>query len=197
MDKTQKRDLPTASQLEEELKREQYRHRYSYVLRNTIYTLIVVAALSVLAATLFLPVLQIYGTSMEPTVTAGDIVVSLKGSEFKQGDLICFYYQNTVLVKRVIAVSGDWVDMDEAGNVYVNGELLEEPYLEENAKAYGTVTIEFPYQVGEGRIFVMGDHRSTSIDSRTEEIGDVAEEYIIGKIVFRIWPLSRIGALGL
>lgn len=189
-------DLPTASQLEAELKYEQYRHRYSGVLRSTIYTLIVVAALSVLVATLFLPVLQIYGTSMTPTVTAGDIVVSIKGSDFKQGDLISFYYQNTVLVKRVIATSGDWVDMDESGNVYVNGELLDEPYLEDDAKAYGTVTIDLPYQVGEGRVFVMGDHRSTSIDSRTEEIGSVAEEYIIGKIIFRIWPLTEFGPLG-
>lgn len=189
------RDYPTAAQLEAELKRTQYKRRYSSVLRSTIYTLIVVAALSVLVATLFLPVLQIYGTSMTPTVTAGDIVVSIKGSEFKQGDLVSFYYQNTVLVKRVIATSGDWVDIDEDGNVYVNGERLDEPYLEEGAKAYGTVTIDLPYQVGEGRIFVMGDHRATSIDSRTEEIGDVAEEYIIGKIVFRIWPLSEIGSL--
>lgn len=186
---------PTAAQLEAELKHEQYRHRYSGVLRSTIFTLIVVAALSVLIATLFLPVLQIYGTSMTPTVTAGDIVISVKGSDFEQGDLISFYYQNSVLVKRVIATSGDWVDMDESGNVYVNGDLLDEPYLEDGAKAYGTVNIEFPYQVEEGRVFVMGDHRSTSIDSRTEEIGCVAEEYIIGKIVFRIWPLKSIGSL--
>lgn len=189
-------DLPTAKQLEEELKYEQYRHRYSSVLRSTIYTLVVVAALSVLVATLFLPVLQIYGTSMTPTITAGDIVISIKGSDFKQGDLISFYYQNTVLVKRVIATSGDWVDMDKSGNVYVNGKKLDEPYLKEDAKAYGTVTVDFPYQVGEDRVFVMGDHRSTSIDSRTEEIGSVAEEYIIGKIVFRIWPLNRFGSLG-
>lgn len=189
-------DFPSSAQLEAELKRTQYKHRYTSVLRSTIYTLIVVAALSVLVATLFLPVLQIYGTSMTPTVTAGDIVVSIKGSDFEQGDLVSFYYQNSVLVKRVIATSGDWVDMDENGNVYVNGELLDEPYLEEGAKAYGTVTIDFPYQVEEGRIFVMGDHRSTSIDSRAEEIGSVAEEYIIGKIIFRIWPLTEIGSLG-
>lgn len=188
-------DLPTAQQLEEELRYEQYRHRYSSVLRSTVYTLIVVAALSVLVATLYLPVLQIYGTSMTPTITAGDIVVSIKGSEFEPGDLISFYYQNSVLVKRVIATSGDWVDMDEDGNVYVNGELLDEPYLQDGAKAYGTVTIDLPYQVGEGRVFVMGDHRSTSIDSRAEEIGCVAEEYIIGKIVFRIWPLADFGSL--
>lgn len=191
-----KTDFPTVSQLEAELKYEQYRHRYSGVLRSTIYTLTVVAALSVLVATLFLPVLQIYGTSMTPTITAGDVVVSIKGSDFRQGDLISFYYQNSVLVKRVIATSGDWVDMDDAGNVYVNGEMLDEPYLEDGAKAYGTVTIDLPYQVGEGRVFVMGDHRSASIDSRTEEIGSVAEEYIIGKIVFRIWPLTGFGSLG-
>lgn len=188
--------LPTAAQLEAELKYEQYRHRYSTVLRSTIYALIVVAALSVLVATLFLPVLQIYGTSMTPTVTAGDIVVSVKGSGYQPGDLISFYYQNSVLVKRVIATAGDWVDMDEDGNVYVNGELLDEPYLEDGAKAYGTVTIDLPYQVGEDRVFVMGDHRSTSVDSRTEEVGCIAEEYIIGKIVFRIWPFNRFGSIG-
>lgn len=186
--------LPTAEQLEAELKYEQYRHRYSTVLRSTVYTLVVVAALSVLVATLFLPVLQIYGTSMTPTVSAGDIVVSVKGSGYQRGDLISFYYQNSVLVKRVIATEGDWVDIDEEGNVYVNGARLDEPYLEE--PAYGTVTIDLPYQVGENRVFVMGDHRSTSIDSRTEEIGCVAEEYIIGKIVFRIWPLSGFGFIG-
>lgn len=192
--KLKRSGLPTAEQLEEELKYEQYRHRYSAVLRSTVYTLIVVAALSVLVATLFLPVLQIYGTSMTPTVSAGDIVVSVKGSGYQRGDLISFYYQNSVLVKRVIATDGDWVDIDGEGNVYVNGARLDEPYLEE--RAYGTVNISLPYQVPEGRVFVMGDHRSTSIDSRTEEIGCVAEEYIIGKIVFRIWPLSGFGFIG-
>lgn len=192
--KLKRSGLPTAEQLEEELRYEQYRHRYSSVLRSTVYTLVVVAALSVLAATLFLPVLRIYGTSMTPTVSAGDIVVSVKGSGYQRGDLVSFYYQNSVLVKRVIATGGDWVDIDEEGNVYVNGARLEEPYLEE--AAYGTVTISLPYQVGEGRVFVMGDHRSTSIDSRAEEIGCVAEEYIIGKIVFRIWPLSGFGFIG-
>lgn len=186
-------DLPTSGQLEAELGREQYRRRYSSTLRSTVYTLIVVAALSVLAATLFLPVLQIYGSSMEPTVTAGDIVVSVKGADLEPGDVLSFYYQNSVLVKRVIATAGDWVDIDQDGNVYVNSQRLEEPYLVE--KAYGTVTIDLPYQVPEGRVFVMGDHRATSVDSRTEEVGCVAEEYIIGKIVFRIWPFSGFGSL--
>lgn len=193
-EKTKNTSPPTAAQLEAELKHEQYRHRYSGVLRSTIYTLVVVAAISVLTATLFLPVLQIYGSSMEPTVTAGNIVVSVKGADLEPGDVISFYYQNTVLVKRVIATSGDWVDIDGDGSVYVNGALLDEPYLAE--RAYGTVTIDLPYQVPEGRVFVMGDHRSTSMDSRTEEIGCVAEEYIIGKIIFRIWPLSEFGFIG-
>ena len=194
-EKTGKRKVspPTSGQLETELKREQYRHRHSSVLRSTIYALVVVAAVAVLVATLFLPVLQIYGSSMEPTVSAGDIVVSVKGAELKQGDVISFYYQNSVLVKRVIATSGDWVDLDAEGNVYVNGELLDEPYLTE--KAYGVVTIDLPYQVPEGRVFVMGDHRSTSVDSRTTEVGCVAEEYLIGKITFRIWPLNQFGFL--
>lgn len=184
---------PTVEQLEKELKHEQYRGRYFNVLRSTVYTLIVVAAVSVLTATLFLPVLQIYGSSMEPTVSAGNIVVSVKGADMEPGDLISFYYQNSVLVKRVIAVSGDWVDISEDGDIYVNGELLDEPYL--TAKAYGEVTISLPYQVPEGRVFVMGDHRSTSVDSRTTEVGCVAEENIIGKIVFRLWPLSQFGFL--
>lgn len=194
--KRRRSELPAAAQLETELKRIQYRRRYSTVLRSTVYTLLVVAALSVLIATLFLPVLRIYGTSMTPTVTAGDLVVAVKGSDYRQGDMISFYYQNSVLVKRVIAVAGDWVDLDEDGNVYVNGELLDESYLEDGAKAYGTVTIDLPYQVEEGRVFVMGDHRTTSVDSRTEEIGCIAEEYIIGKIIFRIWPLNRFGFIG-
>lgn len=192
--KKKKTDFPSAAQLETELKREQYRYRYASVLRSTIFSLIVVAAFSVLVATLFLPVLQIYGHSMEPTVTAGDMVISVKGSDLEPGDVLSFYYQNSVLVKRVIATSGDWVDIDEDGNVYVNGDLLDEPYLAE--KAYGTVTIDLPYQVPDKKVFVMGDHRSTSLDSRTEEIGCVAEEYIIGKIVFRIWPLSELGFIG-
>lgn len=188
-------ERPEIAQLEAELRRERYKHRYGAVIRSTVYTLIVVAAVAVLVAVLFLPVLQIYGSSMEPTLTEGDIVVSLKGTDFEQGDLTCFYLGNKVLVKRYIAGPGQWVDMDEDGNVYVDGELLEEPYLTE--KALGDCNISLPYQVPENRIFVLGDHRITSVDSRNTAVGCVSDEQIVGKIIFRVWPLSGFGALGL
>lgn len=184
---------PTLEQLETELKRETYHRRYRRVLRSTIYTLITVAAVSVLVATLFLPVLQIYGSSMTPSLTDGNIVVTVKGSSFEQGDIISFYYNNKILVKRVIAFAGDWVDIDDAGNVSVNGVPLDEPYV--NDKALGECDIELPYQVPDGKIFVMGDHRSTSADSRSTSVGCVAEEQIVGKIVFRVWPLDSFGPL--
>lgn len=185
--------FPTSPQLVEELKWEQYRHRYASVIRSTVGTILCTMAIAVLVAVLCLPVLRIYGTSMTPTVEEGDIVVCIKGADLKVGDVCAFYYQSNVLVKRVIAVAGDWVDLDTDGNVYVNGILLEEPYLKEGAKAYGTVTQTFPIQVPEGRIFVLGDHRSTSMDSRTTELGFIAEENLVGKIVFRVWPFGGIG----
>lgn len=185
--------LPTAQQIEEELNRAKYRRRYRRVLRSTIYTLITVAAVAVLVATLLMPVLQIYGSSMTPTLTDGDIVLTLKTSEFKQGDIVAFYYNNKILVKRVIATSGQWVDITEDGDVYVNEKRLEEPYLEE--KALGDCNIEFPYQVPESRIFVMGDHRSISIDSRNTAVGCVAEEQLVGKLVYRVWPIGVFGEI--
>ena len=196
MRKEQKIDVssaPTVAQLEQELSRETYRRRYNRVLRSTIYTLITVAAVAVLVATLFLPVLRIYGTSMTPTTTDGDIVVSVKGGSFERGDIIAFWFNNKILVKRVIAQAGEWVDIDEAGNVSINGEPLDEPYLTE--KALGECDIELPYQVPDGRLFVMGDHRSTSSDSRSSAVGCVAEEQIVGKLVFRVWPLGEFGPL--
>lgn len=185
--------MPELAQLKSELQRENEKIRYRKVLRSTIYTLIVVAAAAVLVATIWMPVLRIYGTSMVPTLDAGDIVVSVKGVEFSSGDLIAFYVGNKILVKRCIANPGQWVDVDEEGNVYVDGELLEEPYLTE--KALGDCNIEFPYQVPESRYFCLGDHRSTSLDSRNTAVGCVAEEQVVGKIVFRIWPLSGFGIL--
>ena len=184
---------PTVMQLEEELKRETYRRRYSQVLRSTIYTLITVAAVAVLVATLFLPVLRIYGSSMTPTLADGDIVVSVKGRDFERGDIIAFWFNNKILVKRVIAQPGEWVDIDENGNVLIDGELLNEPYLTE--KSLGECDIDLPYQVPEGRIFVMGDHRSTSSDSRNSTVGCVAEEQIVGELVFRVWPMNGFGPL--
>lgn len=182
---------PTTEQLEGELKRVRYKSRYRSVLRSTIYSLITVAAIAVLIATLWLPVLQVYGNSMTPTLQNGEIIITVKVSEFEPGDIISFYYNNKILIKRVIARSGEWVNMDADGNVYVNETLLDEPYLDE--KAFGDCNIELPYQVPEGRVFVMGDHRSTSVDSRNSAVGCVAQEQIVGKILFRVWPLAKFG----
>jgi signal peptidase I len=179
------------SQLEAELKREKHKHRYRTVLKSTISTLIVVAAVAVLAATLWMPVLQIYGNSMTPTLKEGQIVVSLKGSDLEQGDLVAFYVGNKLLVKRVIAESGEWFDITEEGVVFVNGKELDEPYLQE--KAFGECDIELPYQVPESRYFLMGDHRTSSIDSRSSVIGCIDKEQIVGKIVFCVWPPEDFG----
>ena len=185
-------ERPTVAMLEAELKRVKYKQRYRVVLKSTIYTLITVAAVAVLVATLWLPVLQIYGTSMTPTLQDGEIVFSVKTADLEQGDIIAFYYNNKILAKRVIAGPGDWVDIcPETGNVSVNNMALDEPYLTD--KSFGDADIEFPYQVPDGKIFVMGDHRSTSVDSRHSVVGCVAEEQIVGKIVFRVWPLGQFG----
>lgn len=184
-------ELPSYEQLEAELNRIRYKRRYRSVLRSTLYTLITVAAVAVLVATLWLPVLQIYGSSMAPTLKDGEIVFSVKTADMEPGNIVAFYYNNKILVKRVIAGPGDWVNISPDGTVYVNGEMLEEPYLEE--KAFGDADIELPYQVPDGRIFVMGDHRATSVDSRHIAVGCVAEEQIVGKIVFRVWPVDRLG----
>lgn len=186
-------DMPTLEQLEKELNRERFRSRYGDAVRSTIYALITVAAAAVLVATLLLPVLQIYGSSMAPTLEEGEIVVSVKGTDLEQGDVIAFYYNNKILVKRLIGKSGDWIDMDDDGSVSVNGKSLEEPYLME--KSFGECDIIFPYQVPDGRYFVMGDHRSTSVDSRSKAIGCISEEQIVGEIVFRVWPLKSIGII--
>lgn len=186
-------EMPSAEQLEAELKREKYKRRYHSVLRSTIYTLITVAAIAVLVATLWLPVLQIYGSSMTPTLQDGEIIFSVKTADLEPGDIVAFYYNNKILVKRVICGPGDWVNIDEDGTVYVNEVRLKEPYLAE--KALGDCNIELPYQVPDGKIFVMGDHRSTSVDSRNTAVGCVAQEQIVGKIIFRIWPLNRIGTV--
>ena len=182
-------EMPSAEQLEAELKREKYKRRYHSVLRSTIYTLITVAAIAVLVATLWLPVLQIYGSSMTPTLQDGEIIFSVKTADLEPGDIVAFYYNNKILVKRGSCGPGDWVNIDEDGTVYVNEVRLKEPYLAE--KALGDCNIELPYQVPDGKIFVMGDHRSTSVDSRNTAVGCVAQEQIVGKIIFRIWPLNR------
>lgn len=183
--------IPTSLEIEEELRRVNYQTSYRQVLRSTIFTLITVAAVAVLVAVLLLPVLQIYGSSMSPTLSEGNIVVSVKGGSLETGDMVAFYYNNKILIKRVIGQPGEWIDLEDDGTVYVNGKRIEEPYLTE--RAYGECDIELPYQVPESRIFVMGDHRTVSVDSRSSAVGCVAEEQIVGKIVFRVWPIDEFG----
>ncbi len=178
--------------LEAELQKEQYKRRYGRVLRSTVFSLLVVAAAAVLIAVLLLPVLQINGTSMTDTLQDQDIVVAVS-SKYKTGDVIAFYYNNNILVKRVIASAGDWVDIDKDGGVYVNDQLLDEPYITE--KALGDCNIDLPYQVPDGRCFVMGDHRATSIDSRNTAVGCVGNDMVVGKILLRVWPLSDISTI--
>jgi signal peptidase I len=179
--------------VEKELDRMRYQRRFALTMRSTIFTLVVVAAIAILVAVLLMPVLRIYGRSMNDTLDEGDIVVSVKTGTFETGDVIAFYYNNKILVKRVIGQSGDWIDIDTDGNVYVNNVLVEEPFLKE--KAFGDCNITLPYQVPDERIFVMGDNRVSSVDSRNTAVGCVAEEQVVGKIVFRVWPLSKIGSI--
>lgn len=193
MPHTKETSLPTAEQLDMERRRLRYKRRYNRTLRSTVAILIVVAALAVLAATLWMPVLRVYGSSMAPTLHNGEILVSVKTKDFSSGDIIAFYHGNKLLIKRYIAGPSDYVNVDEDGNVSVNGTLLDEPYLAE--KAYGEADIEFPYQVPDQRYYVMGDNRSVSIDSRSSIVGCIAEDQIVGKVVFRVWPLSAFGPL--
>ncbi len=185
--------LPSLKQIQRERDRLRYKARYSRTLKSTIAALVVVAALAVLVATIWMPVLRIYGSSMSPTINEGEIVISIKGSSFECGDVVGLYYGNKLLVKRIIAGPGQWVDIDKEGNVSVDGELLDEPYLMD--KAYGDVNIQLPCQVPDGKYFVMGDHRSTSSDSRNASVGCVADEQIVGKIVYRVWPLADFGSI--
>jgi len=180
----------SVSQIEIELKREIYIEKYIKILKNTTYSLMIVAAIATIIATLVMPVLQISGSSMTPTLEEGEIVVSLKTKNLETGDVIAFYHGNKILVKRVIAGAGSYVKMDEEGNVYVDGKLIDEPYIKE--KSLGEHDITFPYQVPEGKWFVLGDHRSVSIDSRNSEIGCVKQDDIVGKIIFRVWPLNEL-----
>lgn len=182
-----------ASDFSRELERVRYQRRFWMIIRNTVYVLLGVASIAILIAVLWLPVLRIYGKSMNKTLSEGDIVISQKGSRFKSGEVIAFYYNNKVLVKRVIAQSGDWVEVTPEGDVYVNQKKLKEPYI--MTKDLGESNIKYPYQVPDGQIFVMGDNRKTSIDSRNTSIGGVSQEQIVGEVSFRIWPISNIGPI--
>ena len=192
--KKQTPDFPSMELLQKELGRERYRRRFRRVLRSTVNALIVVAAIAALIATLVFPVLQIAGTSMEPNLNDGDIVVMMKTDRLNTGDLCAFYYSNKILIKRIIATPGDYLWINDDGTVYLNGTELIEPYITE--KSLGECDTQFPYQVPENHYFMMGDHRQTSIDSRSSVIGCIAEDQIIGKILFRIWPLSQFSRVG-
>ena len=185
--------MPSVEQLEEALHAKRRAGSYSRALRSTLYSLLVVAAAAILVATLVMPILHVSGSSMTPVISDGDIVAVLRGSGFERGDVIAFYYNNKVLVKRVVAFGGEVVDIDSRGNIYVNNELLDEPYLTE--RDMGNCDIRLPYQVPDGKYFVLGDHRSTSQDSRSVIIGPVAQEQILGRLVFRIWPPGKAGLI--
>lgn len=183
----------TVRQIEGELKRLRRKQNSRRIFRQTIFSLLVVAAVAVLAAMLFFPIFRVTGSSMEPTLQPKEIVVCLKSSRFQSGDLVAFYYNNKVLLKRVIGTAGDTIEIDNSGNVFVNGSQLDEPYI--TKKSLGQCDIDFPYQVPDNRIFVMGDNRETSVDSRTTAVGCIADEYVIGKVFLRVWPLERLGTL--
>lgn len=187
----QQKETPTVEQLEKELGREKYQGRFKSAMRTTICILLSISAIAVLIATLVLPVLRIYGDSMSPTIENGDIVASVKATDFKQGDVIAFYYNNKILVKRVIATSGQWVDIEEDGTVTVDGITLDESYVQD--LSYETCDISLPYQVPDEQYFVMGDYRSTSVDSRSSKVGCVTKDQIVGKLLFTIWPVNQIG----
>ena len=185
--------LPNSAEVEQELNRERYKSRYKRTLWGTVFARVTAAAAAGLVATLWLPVLQIFGGSMSPTLQEGQVVVSVKSGDLEPGDIVAFYYGNKVLVKRYIAGPGTWVDIREDGTVLLNGQALEEPYLTE--KHFGICDLEFPYQVPEGTYFLMGDERETSVDSRHSSVGCITMDQIVGKIVYRVWPLDTFGTV--
>lgn len=189
----EKINLASTEQIEAELKKENYKHRYRMTIRSTISILLIVCAVSMLIATFSLPVMKIYGTSMEPTLKEGQIVVSVKDKSIKQGDVVGIYYGNKVLIKRCIATSGQWVKVDKNGDVYVDDMLLTEPYVSEKVK--GDCSVEFPMEVPDGNLFLMGDKRSIAMDSRNQAIGCMSSDDTVGRIIFRIWPLSEFGKI--
>ena len=193
MESKKKMDLPTAEQLEQELKRLKYRHSFAFTLRSTVASLIVVAAIAVMISTMIMPVLRVTGTSMTPTLQNDQVIICNKLAECQKGDVVAFYYNNKVLIKRVIGVAGDVIDISGDGVVSVNGEPLDEPYVSE--LALGECDIELPYQVPDNRIFVMGDHRSVSLDSRSTSVGCVAIENVIGKVLLRVYPIDSFGKI--
>ena len=182
--------LPTKTQVETERKRYRRQKAYNKALSGTVRVLTMVAAVAVLIATLVLPVLQIEGTSMTPTLANGDIVLLTKTTRFDRGDLCGFTWNNKLLIKRVIGLPGDWIEIDTDGTIYLNGEKLDEPYVQQ--MALGECDLEFPFQVPQEQYFVVGDMRESSIDSRNSLIGCIPKDQIVGKVFFRVWPFQSI-----
>lgn len=180
--------LPSPEQVSRAYQQDQYRKRYKRAFISTLSVLAVIAAVAVLVSTLFLPVIQVSGNSMEPTLSDGDVLVLLKSKRYERSQLCCISWQNKMLLKRIIGLPGDVVSIDTQGNVTVNGALLDEPYVSD--KTLGECDVTFPCQVPEGKVFVLGDHRSTSIDSRSSEIGCVDQDQIVGFVLFQVWPIG-------
>ncbi len=184
---------PTIDELKKELKRVNNKREYKRVLRNSIFVVVVVAALAVLISSFYVTVLKVTGDSMTPTLETGEIVIAQNSGTFEPGDLIAFYYNNKVLVKRVLGSPGDWINIDDDGLVSINGVAIEEDYVTD--KSLEPTDLTFPYQVPENRFFVLGDHRNVSIDSRSTVVGCVTREQLIGKVVFRVFPFKSMGNL--
>ena len=193
MDKKLTEASPVIEQVEEELAKAKKRHSFGAILKQAASVLTLTASLLILVVMIVLPVLRISGSAMTPTLTEGDIVVSFRGSTYDKGDLVILYIGSNMLVKRIIAGPNDWVDIDEHGNVTVNEEYIEEPYL--TAKAFGDCNIELPFRVPGGQYFVMGDQRAISFDSRNAAVGAIPSKKIVGKVLYRIWPFSRFGVV--